>query len=705
MQNGYPALLDWTDAVAAGAVAAGGKGWNLGRLHRYGFRVPRGGVIAAHVYDAVLSDPEITSLVEEVAKLRLDAIGRDEVTAKLRRLRELILEADFPAGFADELHLFLSEHGLEHAFLAVRSSATAEDGERASFAGIHESALNVRGWDAIVQAIKRCYASLWTPRAVTYRRKVGIADAEVRCAVVLCEMVGEEGPEGVLPVSAGVAFSCDPRTGERDRVTISEVQGLGEALVSGAANPEELTVSIAPESEYRVIERRSPAGAILSEAAAIELTRDVVRVTWALGDGQDPQDIEWVYDGSRFWLVQARPVTRLPRRMPKGAESLPVIWSNANLKDSVPVVLSTYSWSMIRHIISYNLFAPHRDSGYPVPSGIEPIRRFSGRPYFDLTTMAWIYYDAFGIPPEELNRSLGGHQAAVPIPRDRLLSRKTHRRNKARMKLLRTIRASDRRAPEAIRDVDRRVGQWLQHDVTALTDRELLELLHDVMRAGVAFSPYAMLSNASAGLWQQLLEVLLERVAPGRGTALTAALMSGGGDVVSAEHGLRLYDLARTARQDPAALALLRRDPPIRSTGESSPRRPPSGRSSPPSCRSLVTGPSTKWSWPTPLERGSELPAGTDPPHPGPGWRGRRSAGERPAPTAQGRKGDRRPNARPSPRHPPARRARPPGLPTAGGQQIGSCRLPGPYPAPLARSRAQARRSRHPRAGRRRLLL
>lgn len=573
MATGY--VMDWAQAAAAGATVVGGKALNLGRLHRYGFRVPKGGVMTAGVYDALLADPLIRGLVAELEQVVPDQVSKPDVISKLDSIRDLIQGAALPTDTVNELQHYLANTGLDRAYLAIRSSATAEDSATASFAGIHESFLNVRGWDETLQAIKGCYASLWTPRALAYRRAAGLTDEQVRCAVVVCEMVGEAGALGAMPVSAGVAFSCDPRTGDRERVTISAVKGLGEALVSGSANPEELAISTAADSLYRIIERRSPGDPILTDDAAVELARHVTRVLWALGDGQDPQDIEWVYDGHEFWLVQARPVTRVPRNVPERAKSLPVIWSNGNVKDAVPIVLSTYGWSMMRQIINVNLYTPHRVSGYPVPSGIETIRRFEGRPYFDLTSMAWIYYDAVGLPSAELNRSLGGYQPEIPLPTDGPFSPDARRRNGARFRLLRAIRKADRQGPQVIREVYEQVERWSEQDLTALTDQELVLHLENVMKAAVAFAPHSMLANTSAGIWQQALEVLVERIARGRGIALAAALLSGSGNVVSAEHGFRLYDLARTARTDPVALGPLQHDPDFPQTWKQLPASSP----------------------------------------------------------------------------------------------------------------------------------
>src|ERR1035437_5340357 len=174
------AFLNWQEAYAAGPAVCGGKGYNLARLARYGFRVPRGGVLPA---GAPLS----------------------EIGHGLERL------------------------GLLEARVAVRSSATGEDSARASFAGMHRSFLNVSGAAAVEQAAQGCIDSLGTPQAIAYRRRMGFRDEEVQCAVVVCQMVDAR--------CAGVAFSCDPATGRRDLILIDAAEGLGEAVVSGRVNP------------------------------------------------------------------------------------------------------------------------------------------------------------------------------------------------------------------------------------------------------------------------------------------------------------------------------------------------------------------------------------------------------------------------------------------------------------------------------------
>ncbi|HZN61955.1 MAG TPA: PEP/pyruvate-binding domain-containing protein, partial [Planctomycetota bacterium] len=298
-------ILDWEGAFRAGPATCGGKGFNLARLHRYGFPVPCGGVLPADVYSDFIRPFNVERVTD------FDA------------LRAGIERARLPDNARDAIRAFLPD-----ATLAVRSSAVAEDGAKASFAGIHRSVLDIGDPDARERAVLACYASLWTPQAIAYRRALGIPDRDVPCAVVLCEMV----PSAV----AGVAFSCDPRTGRRDLVVINAAPGPGERVVSGAVNPDHIEIRLSP-GRAEVLHRT---GTALTPEQEVELALAVERIHWALGDGQDPQDVEWTHDGRRFWFLQSRPVTRVPRHTFEPAKALPLYWSTANIKDAVPGVVS-----------------------------------------------------------------------------------------------------------------------------------------------------------------------------------------------------------------------------------------------------------------------------------------------------------------------------------------------------------------------------
>ncbi|HEY9247034.1 MAG TPA: PEP/pyruvate-binding domain-containing protein, partial [Candidatus Methanoperedens sp.] len=227
--DGKQYFLNWEESAESEITEAGGKGLNLGRLYRYGFQVPAGGVLTARAYQDFLEHNGLAEPIHAAASIKAEeALESEEMLEDIRRK---INEGHIPGAVRQELAEQLAGMGLLDKPVAVRSSATAEDSAHASFAGVHGSFLNVTGIANIIQAIKGCYASLWTPRAVAYRRKMGLTDDEVAAAVVIMELVPA--------VSAGVAFSCDPRTGRRDRIAISANFGLGESVVAGAVEPDE----------------------------------------------------------------------------------------------------------------------------------------------------------------------------------------------------------------------------------------------------------------------------------------------------------------------------------------------------------------------------------------------------------------------------------------------------------------------------------
>jgi pyruvate,water dikinase len=550
-------VLDWSQAEKAGASVCGGKGWNLGRLQRFGFRVPHGGVLVAEAYRHFFLAEALRDPLRSVAALAPHELipGMQALTV----LHDAIVATSWPRDIEDAVGSFLREQHLDSLPLAVRSSATAEDSAAASFAGIHSSFLNVCGLQDTLQAIKGCFASLWTPQALAYRRRLGLADADVACAVVLCAMV--QSVEGGPPRAAGVAFSCDPRTGRRDQITINAVPGLGESLVSGRVNPEDIAV-VLDRGTMKIMSRAGAAQPVLSDADALALARLTLRVHWALGEGVQPQDVEWVHDGEGFWLVQARPVTRLPRPTFAVLANQPVIWSNANLEDILPGVQSTLGWNFTQTTIRNIAWAALEAIGYPLPAGMETARRIEGRAYVDLSALQWAFHDAFGLLPADTNRTLGGHQPEIAVPPGNpLLGWKGLARLWRRWQLLRRLLELPRAFPRAILRLEEAVREANALDLESLSSAELLEASYRLRDAQVDFSSRYQLAIINSGAWQGPLEMLLRRLSPARATALTAALMAGSGSVVSAEQGYRLFDLVAAAQHDADAQSYLHAQP------------------------------------------------------------------------------------------------------------------------------------------------
>lgn len=272
---------------------AGGKGANLARLLRLGFPVPAGFVITTEAYRAFLAAARLSSCAESDA---LDAGVLDDSISRAS------IPTDLSAAI---LSAYRQLEAGGAARVAVRSSGTAEDLATASFAGQHDTFLNVAGEEALLAAVRACWASLWAPRAVAYRSQQGWNShvASLALAVVVQVMVPAD--------AAGVVFTADPLTGDRDVTTISAVRGLGERLVSGEALADEWVVRGAEATCLHAPEHT------LTSEQALAIASLARRTARALGA---PQDVEWAIAGGDMFIVQARPMTALPE------PSEPVAW-------------------------------------------------------------------------------------------------------------------------------------------------------------------------------------------------------------------------------------------------------------------------------------------------------------------------------------------------------------------------------------------
>ena len=547
-----PAALAWDEACDAGSAVCGGKGYNLGRLHRYGFRIPRGGVIPARWYAETLRSSPASTLAL-LGGVTAEQVTEPFVTTALEEIRIALETGPVPAALAAGLAEFLERQGLSDATVSVRSSATAEDGARASFAGIHRSFLNVKGAAEIARAILGCYASLWTPHALAYRRRMAFADGEVQCAVVICEMVHAPGKQE--PQCAGVAFSFDPLSGRRDLLVIDAAPGVGEAVVGGTVEPQHIVYR--NEKGSLLQESRTGREALLPPGRERELAHQVFRMHWAFGDGQDPQDVEWAYDGKYLWFLQVRPATNVRRFLPAAVSTLPRHWSTANIKDAVPGVVCTMSWSFLKDAVEAVAFAAAIVGGYRLESGAELVRRFHGRAYFELTLMQWVMYDALGITPAQLVKSIGGHQPEIPVPGDPGKGPEGRRRKKAAFTLLRRIWGIERELAGLVSRRESLLREVAALDLTQLTTPGLAELLGKFALENDGMDLTVGIANSAEGPWELALEAVLKPAFGEQARSIMGKLLAGTGEVTSAEHGYAILQLAAAARTDQAALAWL----------------------------------------------------------------------------------------------------------------------------------------------------
>ncbi|MGW3428583.1 rifamycin-inactivating phosphotransferase [Streptomyces melanosporofaciens] len=311
-------VLDLQEVAETQAAVVGGKGAHLGGLSRIeGIRVPDGFCVTTDAFRRIMAEaPSIDDHLDQLSRVNPD--DREAIRTLSARMRRTIEAIAIPGDLAAAISGALARLGGQAA-CAVRSSATAEDLPTASFAGQQDTYLNVVGPTAILQHISRCWASLFTERAVTYRRRNGIDHRTVHMAVVVQQMV--------FPHASGILFTADPVTGNRKVATVDAGFGLGEALVSGLVNPDVFTVRDG-EVGARTIAAKQRAVHALPAGGTREMAIDAERQEQpALTDAQAvrlvelgrrieahfgcPQDIEWCLVDDGFQIVQSRPITTL----------------------------------------------------------------------------------------------------------------------------------------------------------------------------------------------------------------------------------------------------------------------------------------------------------------------------------------------------------------------------------------------------------
>lgn len=332
-------FIKWFEELGKKDVAlVGGKGANLGELNNAGIPVPPGFCVTAKAYKYFVENIRVEDgrtlqewIMDIIAQTNVDDSKQlQENTAKIR---EKIISMEMPEDIAKEIvdaYKKLSQRFNKDAvYVAVRSSATAEDLPEASFAGQQETYLDVHGEDDVLEKVKRCWASLWTARATFYRAKQGFDHSKVYLSAVVQKMVNSE--------TSGVMFTANPVTNDRSEIMINAAWGLGEAVVSGAVSPDEYIVE---KGTWKIKEKyiakkeimivRNPETGkgtvtvktaeylgpeyvekqVLTDEQILEVAKIGARIEEHYGW---PQDIEWAYDkdDGKLYIVQSRPITTL----------------------------------------------------------------------------------------------------------------------------------------------------------------------------------------------------------------------------------------------------------------------------------------------------------------------------------------------------------------------------------------------------------
>ncbi len=329
----------WFGQVGRDAVSlVGGKGANLGELTQAGIPVPPGFVVTTHAYREFINHSGLDHILRRLLD-GLDVNNDDQLNSTAAAVQHAIEQAEMPAVMQQEITAAYVQLG--EGPVAVRSSATAEDLAEASFAGQQATFLNIEGGVNVVEAVQRCWASLFEARAIFYREQAGWGHLDVDLAVPVQRMVQSE--------SSGVMFTVDPITNDSNKVVIEAAFGLGEAVVGGLVSPDHFEVD---KAAGRILERqiftqdrrlvRSPDGAVdpehgsnvwqqlsesegstpkLSDQQVLELSAVGERIESHYGS---PQDIEWGWADDQFYLLQTRPITTVaPQTSTNGQNPAP----------------------------------------------------------------------------------------------------------------------------------------------------------------------------------------------------------------------------------------------------------------------------------------------------------------------------------------------------------------------------------------------
>ena len=299
---------------------AGGKGASLGEMTQADIPVPPGYVVLAPAFERFLHETDLTQELDAI----LHTVKHDEIHTvehASEKIRALITSAKIPDDISAEIRDYFKQLGAQ--YVAVRSSATAEDSAVAAWAGQLDTFLNTTE-NNLIENVQKCWASLFTPRAIFYRFEKGMHGQKISVAVVVQKMIESE--------SSGVAFSVHPVTEDENQLIIEAGFGLGEAIVSGKITPDSYVVEKSPRriidknialknrafyrapaggNEWRNVSKSLASSQVLTDEQILDLADLVVRIERHY---EFPCDIEWAMEKGKFYITQSRPITTLKER-------------------------------------------------------------------------------------------------------------------------------------------------------------------------------------------------------------------------------------------------------------------------------------------------------------------------------------------------------------------------------------------------------
>lgn len=564
---------------------AGGKCVNLSAMIQAGFPVPTGFVITTACYrDFVIANDLDQFIIEQCNQIDVADMSAFE-TASVN-IRERFAQGTIPDSVVAAITAAYQAMTDSNLAVAVRSSATAEDLPDASFAGQQETYLNINGIDALLDATKQCWSSLWTARAIAYRIQQEISQKSVALAVAVQQMVPAE--------AAGVMFTVNPVTGNTDEIMINATWGLGEALVSGQVNPDTIVldkataqikesqmgdkqIMTAPTAtgtdEIEVaLERRNKIA--VSDAHLRELARLGYEIESHFGIAQD---IEWATTERGVYILQSRPVTTLSGtaeiivdEVPGDDNWWPIVdanpqpfdlWTQADVGERWPDPVTPLTWSTAYSMIDENMgqtFTQITDR--PYINEIEWPRRMRGRVYMNEGAMVHAMTDGFGLPASMIAAALTNFGLITP-ENDRYRWGRILRTAPIQFRMIRKQQKDLVRFEEHFPQIDRWVDEFMARDLSTVNDQALWQEAEGIWyeRLMHYMNDHASSTSQSMMAYAQLEKTLkqwLDR------DDIVNQLISGLSDVISAEIVPSLWEMVDTLRNAGLESIVLNRDAP-----------------------------------------------------------------------------------------------------------------------------------------------
>ena len=537
----------------------GGKAAGLARLLEASLPVPDGCCVTTKAYERALHTVKFAP-----AERWGRAITRsgDERRQELRSCRETIRQSELMDVVTTVWEELLRIPGARDRRWAVRSSATNEDMDRASAAGLYRTMLGV-GWAELAMAIRETWASVWNERVMDYMLAMRNAEVPPAMAVVIQPLVDAE--------MAGVAYSIDPVTGRNSHVTINAILGLGQPLVEGSVSPDQYMVEtaagvtppairrLAGRQRERLVatdvglamepviagDRNQP---VLSDQRVLEVAALTKRIEQVF---KVPVDVEWAIDGERLWALQARPVTVVqPSSVPSNDDCE---WSRANFKETMPELPSPMGLSFLERFMDTYILAKYRRLGCRIPPGWASVRLHAGRPYLNLTLFHLLVVQLGGDPT--LNAEQMGGEAVRSPPRAQPLEKGVMLR--AGWIMWREMRRVSKSGAASFAGMKALACRYSRERVRHLSLEELRGGLDEL---GRWLDGHEVTFGIAAGAGQclQVFSRTLPRWFGADWRSLLNESLRGQGTVISAQQILRIAELVALAREDAVVSAALR---------------------------------------------------------------------------------------------------------------------------------------------------